>query len=112
MTIQTKHFIELSDLLALRLVCKECGATLTLLLSDEKLATGENRPQMFLSDCPVCHHNWAEIGGSSYEPLIRRATASLHKLKELLHGEAAAPLGFALTLEIRPEAVPDLKAKA
>lgn len=106
MTIQIKHFIEVSDLLALRLVCNNCGATLTLLLSDSKLSSGENSPQMFLSECPSCHHSWAEVGGSSYEPLIRRATVALKRLQDILAGELKAPLGFKLAIEIKPEAVP------
>jgi hypothetical protein len=111
MTIQTKHFIELSDLVALRLVCKHCGATLSLLLSDDKLAAGENSLNTFLSTCPSCHREWAELGGSTYEPTIRKATAALNRLKGLLYGELAEPLGFSLTLEIKPEAMPDQKYK-
>ena len=62
MTIQTKHFIELTDIVALRLVCKNCGTTLSVLLSDAKLTTGENSPNMFLGNCPSCHHSWADLG--------------------------------------------------
>ena len=107
MTIQTKHFIELTDLIALRLTCKHCGATLSLLLSDAKLAMGENSQSTFLSSCPSCHRNWADLGETTYEPQIKKATAALNRLTQLLHGESAVPLGFSLTLEITPEAVPE-----
>jgi hypothetical protein len=109
MTIQTKHFIELSDLLALRFACKNCGATLTLLLSDHKLSNGEGSPQMFLSRCPSCNHSWAEIGDANYEPNIRRATVALKRLQDLLIGDSKAPLGFDLVIEIKPESLPNTK---
>jgi hypothetical protein len=108
-TIQTKHFIEVSDLLALRFACRYCDATLTLLLSDEKLSTGEHRPQTFLDNCPSCRRPWAEIAGTTYEPIIRKATVALRILQETLYGEAKAPLGFSLMVEIKPEAVPSEK---
>ena len=104
MTIQTKHFIDLSDIVALRLVCKYCDASLSVPLSDEKLKT-DNMKNLFLSECPSCGRNWAEAGGSTNEPLITRFTAALNRLRDTF--EAASHIGMTLVLEIKPEAVPD-----
>lgn len=106
MTIQTRHFIEVSDLLALRFVCKKCDATLSLLLSDDKLKTGENRVKNFIDRCPSCGCDWFDIGQSSYEQVITRVTASLNRLIELMNSETAKSLGASLIFEIKPGAVP------
>jgi len=106
MTIQTKRFIELSDILAVRLTCKHCGATLSFPIGDDKLKRDQSSSP-FLSVCPSCHQIWAELGGSSYESVITRTTAALNRLREILHGNPPAPLGFSLVLEITPETVTD-----
>lgn len=101
MTIQTKHFIEISDIVAVRFVCKHCDAGLTLSLSDPKLSTGAERPQTFLSRCPSCGQDWAQFREADYEPVIRRATVALNELKRILEGDGKVPLGFDFSLEIR-----------
>ena len=102
MTIQVKHYIELSDLVSLRIVCNHCQATLILPLSDHKLRE-EPSSNMFLAACPNCHQAWTDSGGSSYEPLVRTATAGLARLLRIMEGETKVPLGFKLTFEVKAE---------
>ncbi len=110
MTIQTKHFIELSDILALRFVCKKCDTALSLSLADEKLRT-DNSTNQFLAECPNCHEDWFSVAGNNYEPILRRATAALSRLKELLYSDSAAKLNVSLGWEIKADAVPDKRPK-
>jgi uncharacterized paraquat-inducible protein A len=63
MTLQTKRFIELADILSLRFECKECGASVALPPDgDAARAT---------ASCPACYKPWAVVGGMSYQqPII------------------------------------------
>lgn len=102
MTIQTKRFVELTDILAFRLTCKHCGVTISFPIDDFKLKSDRvNTP--FLAVCPSCHQSWADLGGASYEQLVTRVTAALNRLREVLYGEPPTPLGFSLAIEITPE---------
>jgi hypothetical protein len=106
MTVQTKHFIELTDLVALRFTCKHCEATLSLPLSDIKLSTGENSPiNMFLGNCPSCGRGWMLTNGATYEPIVKKFTAALNRLREMLQQEPPAPIGCSLMLELKPESL-------
>jgi hypothetical protein len=106
MMVQTKHFIELSDIVALRFACKFCDVTMSLSLSNEKLKSGETQMDHFWDKCPNCHRDWLDINGAEYQQILTRATGSLNRLKELLYSETAAKLGVSFLLEIKPEAVP------
>ena len=106
MTIQTKHFIDPSDIVAVKFTCKHCGATLSLALSDEKLKAGENRVKNFIDRCPSCSRDWFDFGVSSFEQVITRATANMNRLIELLTSESGRSLGASVLLEIAPNAVP------
>jgi hypothetical protein len=102
MTVQIKRFIELSDILALRFTCKNCGVTLSFPIEDNKLKR-DNLNNQFLDVCPGCRHAWADLAGSTYEPVIVRAAVALNRLREVLYGDPPTPLGFSLSLEITPE---------
>ena len=106
MTVQTKHFIELSDIVAIRFACKRCGASLSLALSDSKLATGKGAVNNFIDRCPSCSHDWFDLRGSSYEQVVVEATVALNHLSDLLSGQMAPNLGASLVLEIKAEAIP------
>lgn len=100
MTSQTKKFIELSDIIALRLECKnqKCKATLTTSVRDFRKGT--------LSACPVCKEPWATVNGSSCELAVSEFMQAFHKLEGMLGGEGHFPAGFSLTLEIKEEPKP------
>jgi hypothetical protein len=95
MTIQTKHFIELSDIVGVRCECKnpECGATLLLPFS--------GTVNDALLHCPKCKRGWAQLNGGTYELEIKKCLLDLERLKE-----SVKHFGFTLTLEIDEKAVP------
>ena len=102
MTVQTKHFIELSDIVALRLECKKCGTTLTSLVGDKIDARA-------LRVCPQCSEPWASLpGGSTIELELLKLVAALKETRAAV--DARAQLirdgGFFLSLEIKPDAIP------
>lgn len=93
MTIQTKHFIDLSSILAVRLRCNECEAEVLLpLLKDLRVKK--------LRVCPHCEHAWT-TNGTSIELAIEEALKAIKALARLLNGDF--PVGFSLTLEINAD---------
>jgi hypothetical protein len=99
MTTQTKRFIELSDILALRFECKECHSEL-LVSSLQDISKREELGK--LNNCPVCRKPWASISGSTCELTIAEFLTALNKLRGLIgtHRDAF-PAGFVLTVEIK-----------
>jgi len=109
MTIQTKRYIELSDIISIRFTCNHCAATLSLLASDPKLTQGKDSPQnYFLKTCPSCGKYWADNQGANYEVTVREFTTALERLRAVLHNHVVnfRP-GFSLTLEISPSSKQD-----
>jgi hypothetical protein len=102
MTIQTKRYIELSDIISIRFTCNHCAATLSLVASDQKLAKGKDAKQnYFLGTCPSCGKYWADHQGVDYELTVKEFTAALERLRSVLHAQPVnfRP-GFSLALEI------------
>jgi hypothetical protein len=94
MTSQQKKYMELGDILTLRLDCRACECSLTIPISRDLSA----REEAFkLNDCPICRAPWATLNGSMYQPLIAEFTDKLKRLKNALE---TAPLGFRLSIEI------------
>jgi len=99
MTTQTKKFIELSDILALRFECKECHSEL-LISSLRDISKREQQGK--LNTCPVCRKEWASVNGSTCELAIAEFLTELNKLRGLLGThQGAFPAGFSLTVEIK-----------
>jgi hypothetical protein len=94
MTSQTKKFIEMRDIIGLRLQCThtECQATLLLPLSK---AIDVNR----LIVCPHCQRPWIRTNGDTMEPLI---ATCMDKLKTLAN-ELKNYKGLSLMLEIKSD---------
>lgn len=90
MTIQTKHFIELSDIVSLRFDCKHCGASLSLSLDD--------RLYRKIAECPSCQRYWTVLNGASYEKLFSDVSASVKRLSDAL---VQTTLGCSLLLEVK-----------
>jgi hypothetical protein len=90
MMTQTKTYIELSDLKALRFECKGCRAVLLLPFTAD-LSTG-------IKACPKCRKGWTALENFSYateiEAFIRATNDLLPHLKAM---------GFSLTLEVTPQ---------
>jgi hypothetical protein len=91
MTTQTKQYIELSDILALRFQCKTkgCGASLDLPINAN---TADS-----LKKCPKCRKGWTTLENTSYEGEIDNFVNTALHLKGIL-----SALGFDLSIEIKP----------
>jgi hypothetical protein len=56
MTTQTKHFIELSDIVGIQLECRKCG--ISLLAGGETLISLAGKHDETLGKCPTCSNPW------------------------------------------------------
>jgi len=95
MTAQTKHYIEVSDIIALRCECSDngCHAVLTLPLTRD---VGKH-----LLRCPVCNRRWTELENNTCEILVSEFAAKVGTLAAQLPN-----FGFSLSLEIKTEPKP------
>jgi Zn finger protein HypA/HybF involved in hydrogenase expression len=93
MTSQTKHYIEVSDILGIRCECKNCHAVLTLPLAKDVGNT--------LLKCPRCGKPWTRLENSTHEIQVSEFAAKVETLAAQLPN-----FGFLLSLEIKPEAKP------
>jgi transcription initiation factor IIE alpha subunit len=87
MTSQTKRYIEVPEIIALRFDCKHCGASLSLPLARD---VGKS-----LLKCPRCGEGWARLENSTSEVLIEELVEKIEKLSSIL-----PYLGFRFYLEI------------
>lgn len=94
MTTQMKRYIELSDVLTLKLDCKACGSVLQVPLSRNMSAPEE---RLKLDRCPMCLAEWASLNGSTYQPSIAKFSSALKELARIMESEV---LGFDLWIEI------------
>jgi hypothetical protein len=87
MTTQTKVFIELSDIIGLRLQCKQCGCSLLLETAREdgtinNLMAAAN---VVLTKCPTCANEWTQTSrekmGDSEAKEFFRALQTLKKIQ-------------------------------
>lgn len=100
MTTQIKRFIELGDIIALRIDCRHCGASISLLVSR---AIELERVRA----CPSCGRPWLNLPtGSNIEPVVKGCIAAIKETVDTLRSweqqmRAAGFEGFALALEIK-----------
>jgi hypothetical protein len=88
MTEQTKRFIELSDIVGLRLTCKQCGSSLSV-------------PRDKLSRLPVnCVNCMAEWDAYNSDDLQRKITALIDAMNVM--GRLSERKGFTFTVELSP----------
>jgi hypothetical protein len=90
MTRQTKHYIEVSEILAVRCECKHCHASLSLPLS-------KNVAEALIA-CPQCGKGWARLENVSYAALIGKF---IDQIELITQGLPA--MGFVFSLEIQNE---------
>ena len=88
MTSQTKQFIELSDLLAFRLECKQCGSS--LLISFRKIGT-------LPLTCANCTADWFDNPDSPARSAISQFLSMARKLGGLLEKQ-----GVKFSMEVTP----------
>lgn len=101
MTSQTKRFIELSDVVGIRLECRKCGCAL-LLDTNHKDALDNllNPANKILSTCPACGNLWAGLpdGRMAFDTEVKDLFRRLEQVKVL-----ETKFGFSLSLEIKEE---------
>lgn len=103
MTSQTKHYVYLSDVVALRGECGRCGATLSLPINLTPMRVEGLRV------CPSCNEPWAQSNGSSIEPSIKEFVDKLRQLgdaAERMNKLVTGDGGFSLSLEVRHDLDP------
>jgi hypothetical protein len=108
MTSQTKHFIDLSDIVALRFECRRCHATVSLERSGEITVSS-------LRICPNCREPWAQRPeGSTIEVTIAKFIEQIKEFEEILRrrDELMIGGGFSLSLEIKSDAVSPAENKS
>jgi hypothetical protein len=88
MTNQTKQFIEMSDILAVRLECKDCGSSLLVALGKTV------RPPYV---CPNCNVPWWDDPDS---PALKALDSFLVGIKRI--GPLMKNQSVALSLEVSP----------
>jgi DNA replicative helicase MCM subunit Mcm2 (Cdc46/Mcm family) len=98
MTTQTKTFIELSDILAVRVQCSKCQSTVTMPITREMSFAG-------MRHCPNCGKPWLVLEMTSKESEIAACAATIRATSDLLKTwqetlAATGHSGFSLTLEI------------
>jgi len=100
MTTQTKKFIELSDILALRFECKKCGSEL-LISSLRDISNRDEQGKLSTIQCAVIR---GQCCGSTCELAIAEFLSSLNKLRGLIGSQGSFPAGFSMTAEIKADA--------
>lgn len=101
MTSQTKRFIEVSDIVGVRLECKKCGCALLLGLSHKDAIANLLEPaNKILSTCPTCGGIWASLpnGLLAFDTEIKDFFRRMEQIKEI-----ESKFGFRLSLEVREE---------
>jgi hypothetical protein len=94
MTVKTKRYIELADVLTLMLTCKGCGSSLEIPISVD-LSRNENIQK--LDSCPVCLRPWVSRNGDTYHKVVAELPVAITKLRNVME---TAKLGFDLAIEV------------
>jgi len=98
-TLQTKYLLELSDILALRVECTYCKATVSLSM-DRDIEVKK------LRCCPNCSHPWTtHPQGPTIEVGVEELIRALKKMIPYTNNQAAFPIECSLTLEIKADAL-------
>ena len=95
MTVQAKKFIAPGDIVAMRIDCRGCGASLSIPISSvikvEKIL-----------GCSYCNEPWLRLtSGATADLAVRECLAGIYKLAGMLDGKQFP--GFGLQLELREE---------
>jgi hypothetical protein len=103
MTSKTNRYVELSDILSLRFECKQCGAAISLPLSN---VCDYQR----LESCPNCTKPWIRRpDGSSIKDELKNAIGHLAILRGLLEPASKFKTELSLFLEVPSDRASDSK---
>jgi hypothetical protein len=103
MTSETKRFIELSDIVGLRLLCRSCGCSLLVDIEreDGPVVNLISSTTSTLMKCPTCGEGWTQFRERGGDPWDSEVKEFLRKMRFLRQIESK--FGFALALEIKDE---------
>jgi len=87
MTEETKRYIAVSDIIALRLSCKTCGATVTRPMKEFKRGIDQQ--------CGNCHTPWSDTADKLHIEAVERMVGLIKQVEHLVKDE-----NFDLSLEI------------
>lgn len=96
MTVQRRRLIELRDILAIELRCRDCGTTLGM-------PPGKVPSVDRMAQCPNCREDWLD------KQLAEKFAAALEALAALrrdLEARKEAPHGVDLHLEVSDDPIP------
>lgn len=98
MTSQTKKYIELPDIIAIRFACTHCGVNLSIpIVRDIRMDA--------LRVCPNCREPWTFLAsGSTLESMLRKFIEDFEMLTRALESDHFS--GFKFTLELKDEKIP------
>ena len=96
MTLQTKRFIELADIISLKFECKKCGTTVTI---DARKSFSVKT----LRICLNCQNDWWGYEDASIDESISQLVGLLQRMQRIL--DDPARLACNLSLEVKEEVV-------
>jgi hypothetical protein len=106
MTSQTKHYIELSDIVAIRIECGGCHASTSLPIAD-------NLKTNAIKVCPHCNEQWAQlIQGANLEQRFKDLAHILVDFKNAVRmiKEHDKEYKASVSLELTADALPSGRA--
>ena len=96
MATQTKVFIELSDVIGLRMECGMCGTTVTLPIKRDMGFDG-------VQHCPSCGRAWLSFDKTTFHPQLKACIEAIRVAAEGLKGwqDTLETIGGGLTLSLQ-----------
>jgi hypothetical protein len=95
LTKQTKHLIELSDVKAVVLECKNCVSSVSF-----SFARIRSLPQ----SCPACGHGWDQSSSPTrFNEHVEEYMRFHRKLQEAIQGDIGSSVGCTMALEVDVE---------
>jgi Zn ribbon nucleic-acid-binding protein len=91
MTLQTKRFIELSDILSLRFECRNCGATLTI----------DTRKNFSVPprECVNCKNDLWGFEDATVDQAIRKLAEDLKLMQRIVDEKNRVAFGFSFEIK-------------
>jgi hypothetical protein len=92
MAKETKNFIELGDMKAVVLKCKQCASTMSFPLAG---------PTHVPASCTNCGRDWDQSGSSTgFNAIVAQFITRTRGLKEAFEGPVSAAVGYTMSMEV------------